>query len=120
MKKPNHRREIHQTDFTALPSISSRARYESSSEHKLPGARSDASICPKSLGHQQSALTIELQRAIRLGHVDTVCENSFPRKVWCRIDNQIFEGRLTNREQGVYKGYPIDSAEVPRHLRGSI
>lgn len=120
MKRPIHRRQIRQTDFTALKSISLHARYESSSEHKLPGARSDASICPKSLSHQQSFLTSELQRAISMGHVDPVCENSFPRKVWCRINNEIFEGRLTNREQGVYKGYPITSDELPRHLRGLV
>jgi hypothetical protein len=43
-------------------------------------------------------------------------EGSFPRYVWYRDGEILFEGRLTNQTLGEYKGYPISSDEGPLKL----
>ena len=40
-------------------------------------------------------------------------EGGFPRDVWYRDGDTVYEGRLVNREIGSYKGYPLDKLEWP-------
>ena len=44
-------------------------------------------------------------------------EGAFPRYVWYRDGERLFEGRLTNQVLGEYKGYPIGPDEGPPELR---
>jgi len=37
----------------------------------------------------------------------------FPRYVWFRQDDTVFEARLVNHVQGHYKGYPLNADEWP-------
>ena len=93
------------------------ASYAGSPEHKLPHARSDATLCPSDLeGHQQE-ITVWLRNAIAEGHAGGFMEGSFPRYVWYRDGERLFEGRLTNQVLGEYKGYPIGADEGPLELR---
>ena len=89
------------------------ATYAGSPEHKLPHARSDATLCPPELEGQQAQLTDSLRRAILAGHVGGCVEGKFPRYVWLRNPDQCFEGRLSNQVLGQYHGYPITLGECP-------
>jgi hypothetical protein len=94
----------------------STAKYCGSPEHKFPHAKSDATLCPSELGGELPQLTEWLRLAIKAGQVGGLLEGDFPRYVWHQEGNQWFEGRLTNRTLGEYKGYPIDQEELPAQL----
>jgi len=93
------------------------AAYKGSPEHKLPHARSDATLCPPDLEGSQSELTGWIKNAITQGRCGGLMEGAFPRYVWHRDGGRFFEGRLTNQVLGEYKGYPIDPDEAPPELR---
>ena len=95
----------------------SRAAYRGSPEHKLPHARSDATLCPSELEGQEADLTRWLRSAIEQGSAGGFMEGAFPRYVWYRDGERLFEGRLTNQALGEYKGYPIGADEGPLELR---
>jgi hypothetical protein len=92
------------------------ASYTGSAEHKLPHARSDATLCPSDLEGSQEELTLWLRNAIAQGSAGGFMEGAFPRYVWCRDGDRLFEGRLTNQALGEYKGYPISPDEAPLEL----
>jgi len=93
------------------------AAYVGSPEHKLPNARSDATLCPPELESRQPELTGWIKNAIAQGCCGGFMEGAFPRYVWHKEGGRFFEGRLTNQVLGEYKGYPIDLSEVPPELR---
>lgn len=95
------------------------ALYVGSPEHKMPTARSDASLCPPEMEGMQDVLTGWLKECIRAGRIGGPVEGRFPRYVWCRQQNRWFAGRLTNQTLGHYKGYPIMPEEAPQELRSS-
>ena len=82
------------------------ASYSGSPEHKLPHAKSDATLCPPELEGSRAQLTSWLRSAIAEGNIGGLLEGAFPRYVWYRDGNGLFEGRLTNHVLGEYKGYP--------------
>ena len=43
-------------------------------------------------------------------------DGEFPRYVWYKRDNTVFEARLINRVNGSYKGYPLDKDEWPNGI----
>ncbi len=96
--------------------------YVGSPEHKSspsfagsPKLRADATKCDPSLG-DAGALTSWLRDALVAGHVGGPWEGGFPRYVW-RIEGDVcYEGRLTNRGLGEYKGYPIARTDWPEGL----
>ena len=59
-----------------------------------------------------------LQTAIRQGAVGEPWEGEFPRYVWYKHEQTVFEGRLVNRTQGTYKGYPLAKGEWPKGIEG--
>lgn len=82
----------------------------------MPRPRADASICDAGFKDKQRELTEQLRDCIRKGLVGAPWEGSFPRYVWGMIEGQVFEARLVNREQGEYKGYPLEQAAWPEGL----
>lgn len=103
-----------------LEKMAQEASYIISSEHKAhftsagPGKlRSDASACPKELRIEQVAGW--LKEAIRNGDVSADID-LFPRYVWARVEQHVYEARLSNPVLGQYKGYPILGHEAPRWL----
>lgn len=104
-----------------LDRVAEQERYEGSAYHKdapsfigQPKPRPDASICPRDL--DRPTVTEWLRSAIRNGMVDGRWEGGFPRYVWYREGDTVFEGQLTNAGLGAYKGYPLDRKEWPRAL----
>ncbi|WP_280564937.1 hypothetical protein [Chromohalobacter sp. 48-RD10] len=104
--------------------MAQRAHYVGSVEHKdvpsfagnPPRPRPDATICDRSLSHRQADITNWLRHGILNGHFGTLMEGDFPRYVWYQDNERVYEGRLVNREQGAYKGYPLESDEWPEGL----
>jgi hypothetical protein len=107
-----------QTDLAAL---AGKVAYVISAEHKDylttagPGnLRSDASACPRGLDFDDVAAW--LREAVTEGSVSAALEGEFPRYVWKRVGDQVYEARLSNSGLGQYKGYPIKDYEAPGWL----
>ena len=106
-----------------LEAAAKQAKYIGSSEHKnapspagAPKLRSDASCCPPAIVKQRKKITDWLRSAIRHGSTGKFWEGHsprFPRYVWYRHGNTVFEGHLTNQVFGEYKGYPLKRSEWP-------
>jgi hypothetical protein len=99
--------------------VASKARYVGSPEHKeapsfagQPRPRADASICDRRLGDAEE-LTSWLSEALAKGAFGGLWEGNFPRYVWYKDGQTVYEGRLTNSELGEYKGYPLEPDEWP-------
>jgi hypothetical protein len=123
VKRPNQRvrfprRQVVSTTAEQREKVSQTATYTGSPEHKRPGARSDATLCPPELNGKQDQLTAWLRQAAGAGWVAGPWENGFPRRIWCRNEDGAFEGRLTNQELGEYKGYPVPLQDLPAELQG--
>src|SRR3954452_2469508 len=93
-----------------LQAIATRASYIGSPEHKdspsfagQPRPRADAAICDRRLASKQVLVTRWLRKAIRRGSVSAYWEGDFPRYVWHREEDLVFEARLVNQVKGQYK-----------------
>ena len=106
-----------------LDSVARRASYVGSPEHKdipsfagQPRLRADASICSRALAREQVRVTKWLREAIRSGNFSALWEGDFPRYVWHKEEEVVFEARLVNQGTGEYKGYPLNPEEWPQGL----
>lgn len=127
MRTPSRRRPmvraIVAADPERLAAAARRATYVGSPEHKegpsfagQPRPRADASMCDPALANQQRRIIGWLRKAIRLGTVGGYWESDFPRYVWSRQGERVYEARLTNADLGQYKGYPLAVDEWPEGL----
>lgn len=121
-KRAMRREQVEPPQGVDLAELALRASYEGSAEHKdyLSAAgpaklRTDATPCPRDL-KDQGLLTEWLREAIRAGHIGAPWEDDFPRYAWVRKGERCFEARLSNRQAGIYKGYPMEPDEVPKWL----
>ena len=103
-----------------LEAVARKASYVGSPEHKdtpsfagQPRPRADAAICDRSLAGKQAQVTKWLRKAIRCGFVNAFWEGEFPRYVWHKEGDIVFEARLVNQGTGQYKGYPLNPEEWP-------
>ena len=123
MRAPKRRRpkkrEISVPPDTDLDGLAAMARYVGSPEHKdfpsfagQPRPRGDASLCPREI-RDVAIVTEWLRSAIRRGSTGAPWEGGFPRYVWHKDGDTVFEARLVNRSDGSYKGYPLARAEWP-------
>jgi hypothetical protein len=128
MRAPRRRRPLVREIAPALQgvdlqAVAAKASYIGSPEHKdtpsfagQPRPRADAAICDRSLAGKQGRVTRWLRKAIRLGSVSAYWEGGFPRYVWHRQEDVVFEARLVNQGNGQYKGYPLNREEWPQGL----
>jgi hypothetical protein len=54
-----------------------------------------------------------LRDAITRNQVSDLTEGGFPRYVWHREGDTMYEARLVNSSLGQYKGYPLHPDEWP-------
>jgi hypothetical protein len=122
-KRPLRRQVILPETEVNLAAIAERAGYVGSPEHKDAPSfagparpRTDASICDKQLTEDRDLITKWLKTAIRRGAIGGIWEGDFPRYVWHKEGDLVYEARLVNRELGEYKGYPLNKTEWPEGL----
>lgn len=102
-----------------LADVANKSSYVGSPEHKdapsfagQPRPRADASICDQRLNNAAD-VTLWLKEAIQKRAFGSYWEGLFPRYVWYKAGETVYEGRLINRELGQYKGYPLERNEWP-------
>lgn len=118
------RRCVNPPDDVQLDQVAEDVTYIGSPEHKdrpffggrQPDNRSDASICPEELADEREVVESWLKAGIRQGAVGEMWEGDYPRYVWFKYNNTVYEGRLVNRGRGTYKGYPLHEEEWPRGI----
>ena len=122
-RKRSQRRSMAVPPDVDLARIADQVSYVGSTDHKdypsfagPPGPRSDASLCPRHIKDPEMVCGW-LRDAIRRGAVGAPWENGFPRYAWYKHeDGTVFEGRLSNRGPGAYKGYPLDRDQWPQGI----
>lgn len=130
MRAPNRRRPLvrqvsrptSEEGLAQLATLALKVRYVGSPEHKTapsfagpPKLRADASKCDPNL-KDANEITKWLREGIKAGNICSFFEGEFPRYVWLKRGTIVYEGRLVNREQGQYKGYPLAPHEYPEGL----
>jgi len=102
-----------------LAQLGGSASYVCSPEHKdrpvggvQPRPRPDASICDIDDAHVAEGW---VRDAIRSGK-GSDWRAGYPRYVWHKEGQRVYEGRLTNAGKGEYKGYPILIEQAPKGL----
>lgn len=128
MKQPKHHRSLARERVAApagvdLGDVAAEATYIPYAAHKVhfssgvaPRLRSDATPCPTDITAEQARTW--LRQAIAAGDVGgSWLGKPYPRLVWRRVDDVVFEARLSNQESGEYHGYPIDRQEWPVWLK---
>ena len=128
MRTPRHHRSkarevVPPPSGVDLAQSVARAKYVGSPEHKdspsfagRPRPRADATICDRSFLDKQALLCNWLQDSLQQGRVGGLWEGDFPRFVWYREGDTVYEGRLINRAKGEYKGYLLRPDEWPEGL----
>lgn len=71
--------------------------------------------------HPRDQVEVErwLRAAILAANYSEFFDGNYPRYAWYRDEQSCitYEARLVNREQGSYKGYPLNASEAPAGLR---
>lgn len=105
-----------------LHAVAAGVKYVGSPEHKdtitaagMPRPRPDASLCPRP-ANDMVLVGGWLQSAIRSGSTGDRWEGGFPRYVWHKQDDIVYEARLINSGNGTYKGSPLSDHEWRLHL----
>jgi len=125
MRAPRRKRPLPRTiapppDGANIDDIASRVSYVGSPEHKSgpsfagqPKPRADATICDSSLNGRQADINVWLRNGIELQCFGYPWEGDFPRYVWSKVEEKVYEARLVNRQLGQYKGWELSVEEWP-------
>ena len=129
-RRPGHtrsnakaRRVVPIPEGVALADVARRCRYVGSVYHKgMPSfagttraPRPDASICPRELAHARAVVEGWLQAAIIAGQCGA-WEDGFPKYVWYRQDDVVYEARQGSPGSGEYHGYPMEPWQLVQGL----
>ena len=82
---------------------------------RQPKPRPDASLCPSDLSNRRKLVESWLQDALASGNVGRLDESGYPRLVWYRKGNTVYEARTGSKGSGEYHGYPLRRDE---HVMG--
>lgn len=129
MRAPKRRRPLPRTILGQLPEgtdcfhLASRVSYVGSPEHKsgpsfagAPRPRADATICDAAFSARLDDIQGWLRRGLELECVGGPWEDDFPRYIWCKVGEVVFEARLVNRVRGQYKGWQLIREEWPARI----
>ena len=107
-------------DDVDVDDIANNATYVSSPYHSLavpaPRPRPDATLCPLSVSKNPIRIIRWLRDSIRQGRTGSWSGNGFPKYVWHRVGDVIYEAREGSPGTGIYHGYPLDSSQTVRGL----
>lgn len=128
VKRPGHRRDNQKArrvmpipEGVTLPEIAERCRYVGSPYHKdtpsfagtTRAPRPDASICPREFAHARALAEGWLRAAVLVGRCGA-WEHGFPKYVWHREGDIIYEARQGSPGSGEYHGYPLEPWQTVR------
>ena len=82
----------------------------------MPRYRPDTSKCPVELKDQHELIECWLRNALMSGQVSPQWDGEFPRYVWHREDNTIYEARQGSPGSGEYHGYPLEPHQKVKGL----
>jgi hypothetical protein len=107
--------------------LAEKVTYVGSPEHKdhpsqagAPRLRSDATRCEPSMTRDVAGNTRALREGILRQCVSQEFEDGFPRYVWTRIGDEVYEARHINGPLGTYKGYRLEAVEWPEDPEGRL
>lgn len=106
-----------------LTQVAESCRYDGSPYHKdalgfagMPrGRRPSATLCPPELANRQDVVAGWLRDAVRSGRVGG-WDGRYPRYVWHRERDIVFEARQGSPGSGRYHGYPLEPVQRVRGL----
>jgi len=103
-------------DPALLAQAAATAVYSASPYHCPPFRQRvrPASPCPRRWTDEEA--TTALRGALSNGHVSDRWENGFPRYVWRRDGNVLYEARHTRGPEGSFHAYPIEDSQAPHGL----
>lgn len=121
--KPGKRKRVDPSpDLARLEAAARTATYLSSDYHcrgpkgQPPKRRtSPTSICPRAWRDEEA--TNALRKALLNGHISDVWDGEFPRYVWHKEGEVIYEARHTGGPAGCFHAYPIKSLQIPSGLK---
>lgn len=121
---PKARRVVAPPRDVVLAEVAESCRYVGSPYHKdrpsFAGTshrrRPDASICPPYLADCRDRVENWLREAVSAGQVG-VWDRGFPRYVWYREGEVVFEARQGAPGSGEYHGYPLSPMQRVRGLQ---
>ena len=110
-------------DGIDLAQVAESCRYVGSPYHKdVPGfagvprgRRPSASLCPRDLADRRDVVERWLREAVRSGRVGA-WDGGYPRYVWHREGDTVFEARHGSPGSGEYHGYPLEPSQRVRGL----
>lgn len=110
-------------DGVDLKRVADSCRYVGSPYHKdAPGfagtprgRRPVASLCPRDLTKRRDLVERWLRDAVRSGRVGA-WDGGYPRYVWHRERDVVFEARQGSPGSGEYHGYPLDPMQQVQGL----
>ena len=130
MRKPGYQRDNPKARRVQRPPpgvdlarVADSCRYVGSPYHKATrsfagtarGRRPDASLCPGDLVDSRDRVECWLRQAVRAGRVGA-WDGGFPRYVWHREGDTVFEARQGSPGSGEYHGYPLEPKQVVKGL----
>ena len=109
-------------DGIDLTHVAESCRYVGSPYHKdvpgfagVPHRRPTASLCPRTLAARRHRIQQWLRDAVRSGRVGA-WDGGYPRYVWHREGDILFEARHGSPGSGEYHGYPLEPSQTVRGL----
>lgn len=109
-------------DGVSLSQVAEDAKYTGSPYHRTrpvdgvrPVYKRGDSQCPKEIQGNPTLVREWLRESIRAGNVGRF-DQGFPKLVWKRVGDRIFEARQGSPGSGEYHGYPLDPDEEVRGL----
>lgn len=121
-RNPKDRKVLPPPAEVSLAEVARKCRYVGSPYHRtIPGPagrpvyRPGKSSCPKELQRNPRLVQCWLEDAVRRGHCGEF-ERGFPRLVWRRDGEMVFEARQGTPGSGEYHGYVLEPDELVRGL----
>jgi hypothetical protein len=120
-KRKIKRRDVGEAAVQMLSQLARRASYQGDGKHKKKyreafnvdarrGPDPEATLCDSTAIYTPKAALQLLRLGIRHGMVDERSSRGWPEYVWCVTEgDQAFEAKLSNFEQGLYHGYPLQN-----------
>ena len=120
---PKKRRVMPPPRNVSLEEVERNCKYQSSAYHRtIPSSSgrpvyiSGKSKCPEDLQQNPRRVQRLLKEAISLGHFGYFT-GGFPRRVWSRVGDTVFEAKQGTPGSGVYHGYPLRPDEPVEGLK---